>query len=197
VDIYVEDIAFTLEDLEAVSAAAAERSLPLHVHADQLGASGAAEAAVRLGARTADHLNHVGVEGIRALGAGSTAAVLLPTSSFTLRAGAPPARALADARASLAVATDFNPGTSPCLSMPEAIAMACTQYGLTPSEALTAATINGAWALCIDDRLGTLEPGKRADLLVLDVDEFREVPYRPGRNPVRETFIGGRRITRR
>ncbi len=103
-------------------------------------------------------------------------------------------RELADAGAPIVIATDLNPGTSPCLSMPEAIAMACTLYRLTPLEALTAATANAAWSLGLDDRLGTLEPGKRADFLVLDVDAFREVPYRPGHNPVQGTFIAGHRV---
>jgi imidazolonepropionase len=191
VDIYVEDIAFSLEHLERVAAAASAAGLPLRVHADQLGPSGAAEAAAALGARSADHLNHIGAEGLAALGEGRTAAVLLPASTFTLRATPAPVAALRDAGAALAVATDLNPGTSPICSMPETIAMACSLYGLTPLEALTAATANPAWVLGLDDRVGTLEPGKRADLVVLDGPSFAHVPYRPGHNPVVATVIGG------
>ena len=194
VDIYVEDIAFSLEDLERVGAAASAVGVPLRVHADQLGPSGAAEAAAALGARSADHLNHVSDAGVAALGEGRTAAVLLPTSTFTLRAAPAPVAALRDAGAALAIATDLNPGTSPVCSMPETIAMACSLYGMTPLAALTAATANPAWVLGIDDRVGTLEPGKRADLVLLDGPSFAHVPYRPGHNPVVATVIGGEPI---
>ena len=194
VDIYVEDIAFSLDDLERVAAAASAAGLPLRVHADQLGPSGAAEAAVRLGARSADHLNHLSDEGVAALAANETAAVLLPASTFTLRAAPAPVAALRDAGAALAIATDLNPGTSPIASMPEAIAFACSLYGMTPLEALTAATANPAWILGLDDRLGTLEPGKRADVLILDGPTFAHVPYRPGHNPVLAAMIAGERI---
>lgn len=191
-DMYVEDIAFSLEDLEAVATAAAEAGLPLRVHADQLGPSGAAEAAARLGARSADHLNRCSPEGVAALGdALATAAVLLPASTFFLRAGAPPAHELREAGAILALATDFNPGTSPVLSMAEAIAMGCTLYGLPPLEALSAATANPAWVLGMEDRLGRLSPGLRADVLLLDGPSFAQVPYRPGHDPVVAAWIGG------
>jgi imidazolonepropionase len=192
VDVYVEDIAFSLEDLATVARAAEAAGLPIRCHADQLGASGAAEAAVAHGARSADHLNHISPTGIAALGEGTTAAVLLPTSTLFLRAAPPDARALLEAGAVVALATDFNPGTSPVLSMPEAIATACSLYGLTPHEALSAATINPAWVLGLSGELGTLVPGCRADLLVLDGDAFRQVPYRPGHDPVVRTVIGGR-----
>ncbi|MGZ6543795.1 MAG: imidazolonepropionase [Actinomycetota bacterium] len=192
VDIYVEDIAFSLDDLTAVAAAAARVGLPLRVHADQLGPSGAAEAAVALGARSADHLNHLSSAGVEALGdSNSTVAVLLPASSFMLGAHAPPVEALRRTGAALAVGTDFNPGTSPVSSMPEAIAFACTSYGLRPTEALTAATANPAFVLGMDDRLGTLDVGKRADVLLLEDRRFAHVPYRPGHDPVVATLIGG------
>jgi imidazolonepropionase len=193
VDIYVEDIAFSIDDLDGVAQAAARAGLPLRVHADQLGPSGAAEAAARLGARSADHLNHCSPEGVRALaGAPRTVATLLPASSFFLRAGRPPIEALREAGAALAIATDFNPGTSPTCSMPETVAMASTVYGLPPLEALTAATANPAWVLGLDDRLGTFEPGRRADFLLLEEPGFAQVPYRPGHDPVTATFLAGR-----
>jgi imidazolonepropionase len=196
VDVYVEDIAFSVQDLRAVARAASRAGLPVRCHADQLGGSGAAEAAVAAGARSADHLNHVSPAGIEALGSSqTTAAVLLPASTMFLRATPPSVRELFDAGAAVAIASDFNPGTSPTLSMPEVIAVACTLYGLSPLAALTAATINPAWVLGLAGRLGTLEPGMRADFLVLDAQEFRMVPYRPGHNPVMATFIGGRLVS--
>jgi imidazolonepropionase len=194
VDIYVEDIAFSLDDLERVAAAASATRLPLRVKTDQLGPSGAAEAAARLGARSADHLNHVSEAGIAALGGSETAAVLLPASTLTLRAAPAPVAPLRDAGAALAIATDLNPGTSPVCSMPETIALACSLYGMAPLEALAAATAAPAWVLGLDDRLGTLEPGKRADLVLLDAPTFAHVPYRPGHDPVVATVIGGERV---
>jgi imidazolonepropionase len=191
VDVYVEDIAFSIADLEAVAAAAASAGLPLRCHADQLGPSGAAEAAAALGARSADHLNHVSEAGIAALGAGTTAAVLLPTSTMLLRATPPPVDALLAAGAVAALATDCNPGTSPVASMPEAIAVGCALYGLTPNEALLAATANAARVLDLDRTHGRLAPGAEADLLVLEGDGFRHVPYRPGHDPVVRTIVGG------
>ncbi len=192
VDVYVEDIAFSLEDLEAVAVAAHAAGLPLRCHADQLGPSGATETAVALGARSVDHLNHVSATGVDALAAATTVAVLLPTSTLFLRASPPDARTLLASGAAIALATDFNPGTSPVLSMPEAIAMACSLYGLTPHEALCAATANPAWVLGLPRGTGTLEPGAPADLVVLEGDAFRHVPYRPGHDPVVRTVIGGR-----
>jgi imidazolonepropionase len=195
VDIYVEDIAFTLDDLRAVAEAAAAHGLPLRCHADQLGPSGAAEAAVALGARSADHLNHVSLFGIQALGsAEETAAVLLPTSTLMLGSRPPDVRALDAAGAAIAIATDCNPGTSPVVSMPEAIATACSLYGMTPLKALAAATINPAWVLGQSEARGTLAPGRRADLVILDGDAFRQVPYRPGHDPVRHTYVDGTRV---
>ena len=195
VDVYVEDIAFSLDDLVAVAGAASAAGLPMRCHADQLGASGAAEAAVALGARSADHLNHVSIEGIRALGASpGTVAVLLPTSTLMLRGSPPDVHALIDGGAVIAIATDFNPGTSPVLSMPEAIATACLLYGLAPLQALASATTNAAAALGLAGSRGTLAPGRPADLVVLDADAFRQVPYRPGHNPVRLAFANGRRV---
>jgi imidazolonepropionase len=195
VDVYVEDIAFTLDDLQAVAEVASAHGLPLRCHADQLGPSGAAEAAVALGARSADHLNHVSPFGVEALGqAPATVAVLLPTSTLFMRSSPPDVRALIDAGAAVAIATDCNPGTSPVTSMPEAIAVASSLYAMTPLEALSAATINPAWVLGFGETHGTLAPGRRADLVILDGDAIRQVPYRPGHNPVRHAFVGGARV---
>jgi imidazolonepropionase len=192
VDVYVEDIAFGIEDLAAVADAAGRHGLPVRVHADQLGGSGAAEAAVNLGARSADHLNNVSDSGIEALAGGETIAVLLPASSFSIAARPAPARRLVDAGAAVAIATDFNPGTSAALSMPETFAFACGLYRLSPDEALTASTLNAAAVLGMADRTGSLEPGKSADLVVLEGHGVANVPYRPGHDPVITSFIEGR-----
>jgi imidazolonepropionase len=119
---------------------------------------------------------------------------LLPASTFFLRSSPPDVRALIRAGAVVAIATDFNPGTSPVLSMPEAIAVACSLYGMTPLEALVASTVNAAWVLGLSTSHGTLAPGRRADLVVLDADALRQVPYRPGHNPALHTYVSGRRI---
>jgi imidazolonepropionase len=195
VDIYVEDIAFTLDDLRRVADAAAGAGLPFRVHADQLGASGAAQAAAALGARDADHLNHADDAGVAALGAAAgTAAVLLPASSAFIGASPAPAAALVAAGAAVALATDFNPGTSPCLSMPEVIGAAASLYQLSPSQSLTAATLNAAWVLGLHERHGSLEPGKRADFLVLDAEDPAMIAYRLGHNPVDEVWLAGMRV---
>lgn len=194
VDVYVEDIAFHVEDLRRVAEVARELGLEVRCHADQLGPSGAAEAAVACGARSADHLNHLSGEGVRALGSGQTAAVLCPVSSLFLGLPSPPVPELVRAGAALALATDFNPGTAPCLSVPEAMAAGAVLYRLPPPVALTAATLNAAWVVGLDEGHGSLERGKRADFLVLDTEDLAAVPYRPGHNPVRETWVGGRRV---
>lgn len=194
VDVYVEDIAFGLEDLRLVADSAQDAGLALRCHADQLGPSGAAEAAAEAGARSADHLNHVSDAGIKALGTSDTVAVLLPASTLFIRGQAPPVKDLLRAGAAVALATDFNPGTSPCLSIPEAIALAASLYGLSPVASVTAASVNAAHVLGLGGELGSLEPGKRADFLVLESEDLAMIPYRLGHNPVVETWVGGERM---
>ena len=191
VDVYVEDIAFSVEDLHRVAEAAFSHGLRLRVHADQLGASGAAEAAAELGAASADHLNHVSGSGVTALARSGTTAVLLPASTFLLRAR-PPRPELLSGGVSLAIATDCNPGTSPVASMPLALAIACVAYGLSPARAVHAATAGGAEVLGVADRLGSLRPGFRADLVVLEGDDVRMLAYRPDHDPVLEVVVAGR-----
>jgi imidazolonepropionase len=194
VDVYVEDIAFSVDDFRRVADVARELGLAVRCHADQLGPSRAAEAAVEFGARNADHLNHTSDAGAAELGGSDTASVLLPVADLVTREQLPPVAELIEAGAALAVASDFNPGTSPCLSMPEVISVGVSLYRLQPAIALTGATLNAAWALDMDGRLGSLEPGKRADFVVLDSPDVAVVPYRPGHNPVAQTWIAGRRL---
>ena len=191
VDVYVEDIAFTVEDLREIAHVAFAHGLPVRCHADQLGPSHAAEVAAAIGARSADHLNHISRAGVQALGREDTAAVLLPTSTLMLRAEPPPVGEIAAAGAPLALATDANPGTSPVVSMPEAIAIGCALYGLAPLAAIAASTINAAWVLGLEGRLGSLEPGGRADFVVLDAPHPRGVAYRPGHDPVEAVYLNG------
>jgi imidazolonepropionase len=193
VDVYVEDIAFTVEDFARVAVAAPDHGLAIRCHADQLGPSGAAEAAATVGARSADHLNHTSPEGVRALAAAETVAVLLPVSTLFLRGQPPPVAELIGAGASIALASDFNPGTSPCLSMPEVISVAASLYRVPTLACVASATINPAWVLGMHERLGSLEPGKRADFIVLDSEDVSMIPYRPGHNSVVETWIAGKR----
>ena len=190
VDIYVEDIAFSVADLRALSGAASGAGLPIRCHVEQLSNLGGARAAADLGAISVDHLNHLDADAVAHLGKSRSVCVLLPASTFILGSAPPPARALIDAGAPVAIASDFNPGTSPVVSMPEVIAFAVRLYGLSAAESLVAATANAACVLGLERSLGTLEAGKRADLLVLD-GPIDAIPYRPGHNPVKATYIAG------
>jgi imidazolonepropionase len=190
-DLYVETIAFALEHAARLSEKAKELGLRMRVHADQLADNQTASFAARWGFASADHLNHTSLDAVDDLAGSETAAVLLPGATFTLRqAKKPPARDLVEAGALVALGTDLNPGTSPISSMPFVISLACRIYGLKPLEALAAATVNSAHVLGFTDR-GRLAPGMRADLVVLDAPTFDDVTYRPDRNPVLATIVGG------
>jgi imidazolonepropionase len=191
-DAYVESIAFGLEHAERLAKTSASLGLRMRLHADQLEDGGAAAFAARRGLATADHLNHMSVDAVSDLAASDTVAVLLPGATFTLRqTEKPPARALIEEGAIVAIGTDLNPGTSPIHSMPFVIALACRLYGLEPLEALAASTVNAAYALGMEGRVGRLMPGHRADIVVLDVASFDEVPYRPDHDPVAAVVCGG------
>jgi imidazolonepropionase len=189
VDIYCDDGAFTLDQSRRYLGCARLMGFGLKIHAEQFAHTGAARLAVELEAVSADHLEQAGEEDIRALAQSNTIATLLPGSVFHLglRTYAP-ARALIEAGAAVALATDFNPGTSPTYSMQMVLSLACTEMRMTPAEAITAATINGAHALRLADRVGSLEPGKQGDLLVLNASDYRELPYYFGTNNVRTTI---------
>lgn len=194
VDVFCEPSVFDLAETERILRRGAELGLAATVHADELEAFGGAALAARLGARSADHLIRVDAAGVAALAASDTVAVLLPGTVFTLglRQYAP-ARELVAAGVAVALASDFNPGSCPILSLPLIQAIACTQMRLTPAEALTACTLNAAWALGLEREVGSLAPGKAADFLLLDADDYRLVPYRAGHNPVRAVYMAGRR----
>ena len=193
VDAFCESMAFTVEETERFLRAAKRSSLPSHVHAGQLRDVGAAELAARCGALSADHLEFLSAAGAEALARSGTVAVLLPCAYFMLRQTEPPPVALLRAAGvPIAVATDCNPGTSPCTSILLALAMSCTLFGLTPAEALRGATQNAARALGLAADRGTLEVGKRADFALWDIDRPAELCYALGANPCAGVVFGGR-----
>lgn len=165
------------------------------LHADELEPSGGAELAIELNAASADHLGRVSDAAIRMFSRGSTVATLLPATLFFLgKSFHAPGRRLLDAGATVALATDFNPGSSPTPSMPLVLTMACSQMGFDPLEALVAATAGGARALRLEDGRGTLRPGAPADLVLWDVADYREIPYRFGVNRIRGVWKRGARV---
>jgi len=178
IDCFCDRGAFSVEDCRRVLEAGREFGLVPRIHAEQLSRTGAARLGIELNAASADHLDKVSAADIRALARSEVVATLVPGANFHLGLKAyPPARKLIDAGAAVALATDFNPGTSPTLNMQFILSLACAQMQMTPAEAIAAATINGASALGRSDRVGSLEAGKQADLIALDVEDYREIPY--------------------
>ena len=177
-DVFCDRGAFTRAQSKQILQTAQRYGLALRLHAEQLSRTGAAQLAVQLGAASCDHLEQINAADIAALAKSNTVATLLPGCDFHLGLKKyAPARKLIDAGAIVALATDYNPGTSPTLSMPMILSLACTQLRMTPAEAITAATINGACALRREKHVGSLEVGKFADLAVFDVADYREIPY--------------------
>ena len=183
-DVFCERGYFSQAEAERVLSAAAKAGLKAKLHAEQLSRCGGARLAAKLGAVSADHLDCAAPEDFEALKASGTVATLLPAANFFLNAGYPPARAMIEAGVPVALATDFNPGTAPCWNMQTVLSIACTQMKLSPEEALCAATINGAAAVGLAATHGSIEPGKQADLIILDASDYREIPYYFGGNLV-------------
>src|SRR6185437_5134489 len=177
-DIFCEEGVFTTDEAWQILSAARCHGLGLRIHADQLSLSGGAKLAAELNAATADHLEHTAVPGIVALKAANVQPVLLPGSVYALGSNRyPAARQMIDAGLGVVLATDFNPGSSPTPSMTMILSLACTQMKMTPAEAITAATINAAYSLGRGDEIGSLERGKRADFVIHDISDYRELPY--------------------
>jgi imidazolonepropionase len=194
-DVFMEPGVFDAAQTRRVLEAGAAHGLVPKLHADELENSGGAELAAGIGAASADHLGAVSDGGIRALAASSTVATLLPATLFFLgRTSYAPARRLLEAGASVALASDFNPGSSPSPSMPLVLTMACSQMGMAPLEALHAATAGGARALRLRDGTGTLTAGAPADLVLWACGNLSEVPYRFGAPPIRGVWKRGRRV---
>lgn len=191
VDAFCERGYFSEKDAERVLAAGMRAGLRPKLHAEQLSRSGGARLAARLNAVSADHLDRAEAEDIEALRGAGVVAALLPAANYFLAAQYPDARRFIDSGVPVALATDFNPGTSPCWNMQMVLSLACTQMRMSPEEALTAATINGAHALGLGKTHGSLEPGKQADLIVAEVEDYRELPYYFGANLVRMVMKKG------
>jgi imidazolonepropionase len=179
-DVFLERGAFDAAQARRYLVACRSAGLALRLHADQFTEGGGIGLAVELEARSVDHLEATGPAGVRMLAASDVAAVLLPVAALYLGRPMPPARDLVDAGAVVALATDFNPGSAFCESLPVAMTLACTQMGLAPAEALAACTVNAAHVLARADRVGRIAPGHQADLVLLEAPDWRHLAYHLG-----------------
>ena len=194
-DVFCDRGAFSRKDSKIILETGKDKGLLPRIHAEQLTRTGATQLAVQLEAASCDHLERVSKADVRALAKSNTVATLLPGCDFHLGLKHyAPARALIDAGAIVALATDYNPGTSPTLSMPMVLSMACSQLRMSPAEGIVAATINAAYSLRRDRQIGSLEVGKQADVAVFDVEDYREIPYYFGVNKCWMTLKKGQSI---
>jgi imidazolonepropionase len=191
VDVFCDKGAFTAAETEQIFEAAARHGLRVRAHIGQLSQTRLAPF-LRFNPASFDHMDHVRNQDVAELAKRNTVATLVPGANYFLGLKEyPPARNLIDAGVPVALATDYNPGTSPTNSMPMAMSLACTQMKMSPAEAIAAATINGAWALGLADRKGSIESGKDADLAVFAVDDYREIAYWFGANRCAMTVMNG------
>jgi imidazolonepropionase len=196
VDVFCDQGAFTAEETKQIFEAAEQHGLSVRAHMCQLTET-ALQPFLRFNPASFDHMDHVNEEDIAQLAKHDTVATLVPGANYFLGLKEyPRARRLINAGVPVALATDYNPGTSPTLSMPMAMSLACTHMNMSPAEAIAAATINGAWALRMAGRKGSLEPGKDADLAVFAVEDYREIPYWFGANRCAMTTMNGTVATR-
>lgn len=193
VDCFCDRGAFTANECRELLEIGVRHGLIPRIHAEQIAHTGAVRLAVELGAASADHLDNITGAEMRALARSNVAAVLLPGSNFHMATrNLAPARGLIEAGAVVALGTDFNPGTSPTLNLQFILSLACTVMRMLPAEAIAASTINAAYALRRAHRSGSLEPGKQADLAVMDVEDYRLIPYYFAWNHCVMTVKGGR-----
>ena len=191
VDVFCDKGAFTAQEAEQIFEAAQQHGLSVRAHMGQLSETPLAPF-LRFHPASFDHMDHVNDDDILRLSKSDTLATLVPGANYFLgMKDYPNARRLIDAGVPVALATDYNPGTSPTISMPMAMSLACTHMKMSPAEAVAAATINGAWALRAADRKGSVEPGKDADLAVFDVQDYREIAYWFGANRCSMTVLNG------
>ena len=196
-DVFCEEGAFSMEQTRAILESAARLGFKLKLHADQLTPSGGAELAAELGAISADHLDHISGRGTELLAEKGVAAVLLPGSNFFLRLERyPPARRMIEAGVPVALATDFNPGTAMNESIPTTIALSCLEMGFFPEEAINAATINGAYAIDLHESVGSIEVGKKADLIVCSIPSYLHLVYHWGINHIHTVVKDGKMVVK-
>jgi imidazolonepropionase len=196
-DVFVERNAFDVEQARRYLVACHAAGLRMRLHGDQFTELGAVPLAIELGATSIDHLEATGEDGVHSLAASDVVAVLLPASALFLNRPMPPARALVDAGAAIALATDFNPGSAFCESLPVVCSLACTQLGLSPAEALAACTVNAAAVLERADRKGRLAPGLDADVVLLEAPDWRYLAYHLGGEVVTAVVQGGAAVWQR
>jgi imidazolonepropionase len=197
VDIFVEKGAFTADEAEQIFTVAWQHNLGARVHVCQLSPA-SLHSLLKFNPASVDHMDCVRDEDIEELAQSSTVASLLPAANYFLgRDVYPPARKLIDAGVAVSLATDYNPGTAPTPSMPFVMSLACTHMKMSPAEAISAATINGAHALRLAEQKGSIEPGKNADLAIFDVEDYREIPYWFGVNHCESVIIGGELVVGR
>ena len=194
-DIFTEKNVFEIEDSRRMLQAAADSGMKLKLHADEIVQLGGAELAAECRAVSADHLLHVSDAGIKAMADAGTVATLLPLTAFALKEEYAPARKFIDAGCAVALATDLNPGSCFSGSIPLTIALACIYMKMSVSETLTALTLNGAAAVDRADSIGSIEPGKRADILILHFDTLDALPYYVGMNCVDKVIKNGEPVS--
>ncbi len=191
-DVFLERGAFDAAQARRYLSACREAGLALRLHGDQFTEQGAVAVAIELDARSIDHLEATRADGVRALAASDVTAVLLPASALFLGRSMPPGRSLVDAGAAVALATDFNPGSAFCESLPLVCSLAATQLSLTPAEALCACTVNAAHVLQRADRVGRLAPGYAADIVLLDAPDWRYLAYHLAGDVVAQVIVAGK-----
>jgi len=190
-DVFCEKGYFSVADSEKILNVGKEYGMLTKIHAEELTSFGGAELAGRIGAVSADHLEHITDSGIEALKQGDVVACLLPGVSFLLNHQYAPARKIIDSGVPVAIATDFNPGSCMSYSMPLMMTIACTHMKMSPEEVITAATINGAAALNLSNEVGSVDVGKRGDLIILDIPNYKFLPYHFGENHVYRVVKNG------
>ena len=194
-DVFCEKNVFEIEDSRRLLEAARAMGYALKLHADEIVTLGGGELSAQLKALSADHLLHVSDKGVRDMAEAGVVATLLPLTAFALREPFAPARKFIDAGAAVALATDLNPGSCFSGSIPLTIALACIYMHMSIEETITALTLNGAAALGMADRIGSIEPGKRGDMVMLGCDNYHILPYYVGMNCVKTTIYDGRIVS--